>query len=205
MRTPLDNWQGVARSYRFGDPTSYSPRHLGVDYIVPTGTPVYAPADGQIIVSSYFNEGGNTIWYAFGSMVMRCLHLNVLRPKGFYHEGQIIGYTGNTGQTSTGPHLHLDLSRNAVDLNNFNNFVDPDLYFAPVMGETESMKITDQNINDLYIAIYRRSADPSGRAYWIGRDIMEFVKAAPQQSEWKIYTTLLQAGKLIEDFGRRNP
>jgi murein DD-endopeptidase MepM/ murein hydrolase activator NlpD len=203
MRPPLDNWNAVVRSYRFGEPTFYSPRHLGVDYVVPTGTPVYAPSDGRITVAQYFSEGGNTVWYAFDGVVMRCLHLSTMRPPGFYREGEIIGYTGNTGR-STGPHLHLDISRNAVDLYNFNNFIDPDLYFVPVAGDTNTMKITEQNINDLYIAIYRRPADLSGKAYWIGRDVMEFVKAAPQQAEWKIYTTLLQAGKLIEEFGRTN-
>lgn len=202
MRPPLDNWNSVVRTYRFGDPTFYSPRHLGVDYAVPTGTPVYAPADGSITVAQYFIEGGNTIWFAFDGVVMRCLHLSSMKPRGSYREGQIIGTTGNTGR-STGPHLHLDISRNTVELNNFNNFIDPDAFFAQT-GETDTMKITDQNINDLYIAIYRRPADPAGRAYWIGRDVMEFVKAAPQQAEWKIYTTLLQAGKLIEDFGRNN-
>jgi murein DD-endopeptidase MepM/ murein hydrolase activator NlpD len=202
MRPPLDNWNTLPRGYRFGDPTFYSPRHLGIDYTVPTGTPVYAPADGQLTVASAFPEGGNTIWFVFSGVTMRCLHLATMKPRGFYRQGDIIASTNNTGR-STGPHLHVDISRGSVDLNNFNNFIDPDAFFAQA-GETDTMKITDQNINDLYIAVYRRNADPSGRAYWIGRDIMDFIKAAPQQAEWKIYTTLLQAGKLIEDFGRNN-
>ena len=202
MRQPLNNWDLIPRGYRFGVPTSYSARHLGVDYAVPKGTPVYAPTDGQITVSSSFPEGGNTIWFAFSNLIMRCLHLRQLSLKTFYREGDIIAYTGNTGR-STGPHLHIDLSRDRVDLNNFNNFIDPDVFFA---GSTidETMKITDQNVNDLYLAVFRRPADEAGRRYWIGRDVMEFIKMAPQQTEWRIYTPLIQAGKLVEEFGRNN-
>lgn len=192
----------MARSYRHGVPTFYSARHLGVDCLVPEGTPVYAPTDGRITVARAFPQGGNTIWFAFSNIIMRCLHLSRMGAITQYREGDIIAHTGNTG-LSTGPHLHLDLSRNTVDLNNFNNFIDPDAYFVE-STIAESMKITEQNINDLYLAVFRRPADPAGRAYWIGREMMEFIKAAPQQTEWKIYTPLLQAGKLIEEFGRNN-
>lgn len=135
MIYPLKNWQKIKRGYRFGDKTWYSPHHLGVDYIVSEGTPIYAPINCQIIVSGKFLQGGDTIHVAFndpeyGKLIMRCMHLSKLLPKGNYNEGDILGYTGNTGKYTTAPHLHLDLSKEKVVIRDFKNFIDPDKYFA---------------------------------------------------------------------------
>jgi len=135
MIYPLKNWQEIKRGYKFGEKTFYSLRHLGVDYIVSEGTPIYAPINCQIIVSGNFPHGGNTINVSFddseyGKLVMRYMHLSKLLPKGNYNEGDILGYTGNTGKYTKGPHLHLDCSKEKVIIKNFNNFIDPDKYFA---------------------------------------------------------------------------
>lgn len=129
MRKPLDNWDNLKRTYRHGAPTTYSLRHFGVDYAVPIGTPIYAPFDGSNIVAQSFLKGGNTLWFKFENKIMRCMHLRDLPTTGIYKEGDVIGYTGNTGSLTTGPHLHLDISKNNVDLTNFYNFLDPDKFF----------------------------------------------------------------------------
>jgi murein DD-endopeptidase MepM/ murein hydrolase activator NlpD len=134
MTYPLKNWEKAKRGYIFGQKTFYSSRHLGVDHIVPEGTPVYAPFDSEIVFSGTGVQGGNTIWVKFsdellGWLVMRCMHLSKLMPKGKYKEGDIIGYTGNTGKFTSGPHLHTDISRQKVQINNFKNFIDPEKYF----------------------------------------------------------------------------
>lgn len=134
MQYPLKNWQSAKRGYNFGDKTFYSDHHLGVDIIVPEGTDILAPADSEIIFSKEGEQGGNTIWVAFqdklyGYLVMRCMHLRKLTPKGKYQEGEVIGHTGNTGKFTQGPHLHLDISRGKVSIKDFNNFIDPEEFF----------------------------------------------------------------------------
>lgn len=134
MRYPLKNWKQLKRGYGFGEPTFYSSHHFGADYIVPEGTPVYAPASCEIIVAADFPEGGKTIHVQFrtqqyGLVVMRCLHLSKFAEPGKYKAGEIIGYTGNTGKLTRGPHLHLDISRKIVDPQNTANFIDPEKFF----------------------------------------------------------------------------
>lgn len=45
------------RGYRFGEKTFYSDFHLGTDYIVPPGTPIFAPAACEISLAGNFPEG----------------------------------------------------------------------------------------------------------------------------------------------------
>lgn len=129
---PLKNWFTLKRTYRHGDKTFYSDRHLGSDLLCPEGVSVFAPADGEIIVSDSFPQGGQTIHFKFTYnnqiYVMRCLHLSERMPLGGYRMGEKIGKTGNSG-LSTAPHLHIDMSHNKVDLKDFNNFIDPETFF----------------------------------------------------------------------------
>lgn len=134
MRYPLKNWKKIKRGYKFGEKTFYSARHLGTDYLVPSGTPVFAPMNCEVMRAGNFPEGGNTIHVSFskrgqGKLVMRCMHLSKMSAKGKYGAGEILGYTGNTGRLTKGPHLHLDLSRNKVMTKNFQNFTDPERFF----------------------------------------------------------------------------
>lgn len=142
MRYPLENWGEIKRGYKFGQKTFYTEHHLGVDYIVPVGTIVYAPADCEIIVSGNFTEGGNTLHVRIddqecGRLIMRFMHLRELSAKGVYKKGDVLGYTGNTGKYTTGPHLHLDISEKVVKIKEFNNFIDPDEFFAQRNNDVE--------------------------------------------------------------------
>jgi putative endonuclease len=137
MQYPLKNWEQIKRGYRFGEKTFYSPHHLGTDYIVPKGTPVFAPCKCKIVKAGIFPQGGKTIHAKFaskefGKLVMRCMHLEKMSPAGEYEEGDILGLTGNTGELTKGPHLHIDLSRGSVNLKDFKNFLDPDKFFSSV-------------------------------------------------------------------------
>ena len=129
MKPPIDNYFGVKRGYKFGQPTSYNNRHIGIDLIVPVGTPCYAVADGNITLSYTGPKGGNIVEYKVGSLIFRYLHLSRRMEMGAYKEGDVIGFTGNTGTQTTGPHLHFDISHRRVDISNFQNFCDPDAYF----------------------------------------------------------------------------
>ncbi|XLZ69125.1 M23/M56 family metallopeptidase [Massilia sp. SR12] len=93
-------------------------RHGGMDFAAPRGTPIVAPADGVVTVSTN-RYMGETKW----GEVMVIEHANGLRSLYAHMEkrqlkegarvaaGQQIGTSGASGKV-TGPHLHLEVSRN---------------------------------------------------------------------------------------------
>jgi murein DD-endopeptidase MepM/ murein hydrolase activator NlpD len=85
--------------------------HAGVDIPGPTGTPIYATADG--IVSNADRQGGygNMVEINHGKGIStRYGHLSkiIVTANGRVRRGQIIGLMGSTGR-STGPHLHYEV------------------------------------------------------------------------------------------------
>ena len=143
MIYPLRDWKTLPRGYLFGQPTSYNAHHIGVDLVCDVGTKVYAPVAG-IASSSIGPEAGRQIQLKADGKILRFLHLSVVVKTGAVNEGDLIGLTGNTGTNTTGPHLHFDISKNNLDLNNFANFVDPELYLRVHM----EMQITGVNYTD---------------------------------------------------------
>lgn len=110
LRYPLDRLH-VTSPYgtRIHPITGQRKAHHGIDYGNPSGTPVYAVAEGVVTVSGYDEFSGNKIairhrdnsesWY---------MHLSA-RGVGVGAKvapRQVIGRVGSTGR-STGPHLHF--------------------------------------------------------------------------------------------------
>jgi hypothetical protein len=90
------------------------PDHFGLDLSAYVGTPVYALADG--IAYGRVQEGGfgryvriETPEAKFYSAHLDTIVVGEGQP---VKRGAIIGYSGNTGN-STGPHLHVEVRRNA--------------------------------------------------------------------------------------------
>ncbi|ANJ66479.1 hypothetical protein A9404_02975 [Halothiobacillus diazotrophicus] len=85
--------------------------HKGQDLAAPTGTPVYAPADGVVAYSGYEKGYGNLIEIDHGfGFTTRYGHLSkMLVSKGqVVTKGTKIATIGDTG-LSTGPHLHFEV------------------------------------------------------------------------------------------------
>lgn len=83
--------------------------HLGIDYAAPTGTPVYAAADGKVSFSGWKGGYGNHIRITHGGAYTTFYgHLHRInkgiRSGAMVKQGQMIGTVGSTG-ISTGPHL----------------------------------------------------------------------------------------------------
>ena len=81
--------------------------HYGVDIASPSGTPVYAPADGRITLVRDLYFSGWTIVMAHGLGVNSSfLHLDetMVKTGTFVKRGAVIGTIGSTGR-ATGPHL----------------------------------------------------------------------------------------------------
>ena len=82
----------------------------GIDYATGMNTPIPAPIAGRLENRPDNGNGfGNYIRFHHGNgFIDEYLHLNSFVGEGNYAQGQIIGYTGNTGN-STGPHVHWHL------------------------------------------------------------------------------------------------
>lgn len=99
--------------------------HSGLDFAVPRGTPIEAPADGVVtIVGDYFFNGRTVfIDHGQGFITMYCHLDSVMVEKGQeVKRGQVLGRVGATGR-ATGPHLHWNVSLNG-------NRVDPAIFLA---------------------------------------------------------------------------
>jgi hypothetical protein len=124
--------QRIISGLRFGQKPWYGSKHLGDDYRA-NYEPVYAPFNGTIINAFYGSEGGNTIWFKpdHDNVCIRLMHLKSFVVKtGHVSAGQQIAVSGNTGLFTTGPHLHVDITRNwsGTFWKDFNNFIDPETY-----------------------------------------------------------------------------
>lgn len=79
-----------------------------------TGTPVHAPADGQITVSGWDRAGGWRLHIALPFDELYLAHFAGYAPGIAYgsrvRKGQVIAYMGSTGDSGS-PHVHLS-SRN---------------------------------------------------------------------------------------------
>lgn len=85
--------------------------HKGIDLAMPTGTPVYATADGVVSKAEWFSSYGLYISLEHGAAIQtRYGHLSRLNVASGQKvtKGDIIGYVGSTGR-STGPHLHYEV------------------------------------------------------------------------------------------------
>ena len=92
--------------------------HRGVDYAAPIGTPVRATADGKILTVGSSGGYGNLVEIRHGDIYSTLYgHLSRfasgLKRDSFVHQGQIIGYVGQTG-LATGPHLHYEFRINGI-------------------------------------------------------------------------------------------
>lgn len=110
MRFPL-NIQ-VLGGYDYGQKTTYNDHHLGVDWKAKF-EPLYAPCDGIIFNISEGPEAGKAIQFRpqGEKRIIRWVHLSkiLVINTQMVKEGQQLAVTGNSGATTTGPHLHEDM------------------------------------------------------------------------------------------------
>ncbi|MFZ0318101.1 MAG: M23 family metallopeptidase [Candidatus Sulfotelmatobacter sp.] len=118
--TPDREWSGtfaapadaaisdVFGSQRIFNGKTSSP-HLGLDFRVPSGTPVAAMNDGTVLLARPLYFEGNFVVIDHGQGLLTLyLHLSEFKVKEGDHvkRGQEIGLSGGTGR-ATGPHLHV--------------------------------------------------------------------------------------------------
>jgi len=93
--------------------------HQGLDFRVPTGTPVEAANDGRVILAQPLFFEGNFVVIDHGQGLLTLyLHLSkfLVKEGDDVKKGQLIALSGGTGR-ATGPHLHLAVRWQGVYLN----------------------------------------------------------------------------------------
>lgn len=97
--------------------------HYGTDIASGCGDPQYAAADGTVFFTSYEGSGGNTVKINHGVIsssswitVYRHMTQFAVSPGQWVTKGQLIGYTGATGNV-TGCHVHFEIWKNGSSVN----------------------------------------------------------------------------------------
>lgn len=99
--------------------------HAGLDFAAPSGTPIYATADGTVQIAGFNTDGyGNKVvinhGYGYQTLYGHMVRIKA-RAGQRVKRGEVIGYIGSTGK-STGPHCHYEVIKRGSK-------VDPVYYF----------------------------------------------------------------------------
>lgn len=93
-------------------------RHYGIDYHLPENTDILAATDGTVTRTFKNQLGGKVLeiqesnqryyqWY---------MHLNdfKVKPGDVVKAGDVVAKSGNTGERTTGPHLHFQRMKDGI-------------------------------------------------------------------------------------------
>jgi hypothetical protein len=142
--------------------------HTGVDYGMPEGTPLYAVKSGFCYYATD-SWGGKYMDIKTGNELYRYVHLSMFNIPANYKdvkEGDIIGYSGNTGN-STGPHLHFEMRINNVP-------IDPVNFISQEKSKMDEILNT---INNLYTKVTELETKLDGVSTSVNRlEDKEFLK-----------------------------
>lgn len=102
-------------------------RHYGTDVVAKANAKVAAVLDGVIIFTDWTVKTGNVIQIQHANDLVSVYKHNstLLKQQGDYvRAGEVIAVVGNTGEETSGPHLHFELWRAGNPLNpeNFMKF-----------------------------------------------------------------------------------
>ncbi|MDP4468823.1 M23 family metallopeptidase [Staphylococcus hyicus] len=105
-------------TYAYGLKFNGDNRHYGIDYRLPENTDVLAATDGTVTRTFKNQFGGNVLeiqesnrryyqWY---------MHLNTfkVKPGDVVKAQEVIAQSGNTGEQTTGPHLHFQRMKDGI-------------------------------------------------------------------------------------------
>lgn len=96
-------------TYRVGGGLNSYPGHTGQDFPVPTGTPVYAAISGMARSIDLGGRSYGRYVRILGANGVEAIsaHLSRALANGYVSAGQLIGFSGSSGNSS-GPHLHQE-------------------------------------------------------------------------------------------------
>jgi murein DD-endopeptidase MepM/ murein hydrolase activator NlpD len=86
--------------------------HLGIDIVAPKGSVIKAVRSGTVILSSWSSDTGHMIGIQHDNNLITWYKHNSARLKNTgdrVESGEAIAIIGNSGEMSSGPHLHFEL------------------------------------------------------------------------------------------------
>jgi murein DD-endopeptidase MepM/ murein hydrolase activator NlpD len=101
-------------------------QHFGIDIVAPKNEAIKATLDGTVIFAEWTVETGHVIQLQHNDNIVSIYkHNSVLHKKVGDHvkAGEVIAIVGNSGELTSGPHLHFELWYNGIAIN-------PEFYMA---------------------------------------------------------------------------
>lgn len=122
---PFPQWDTVTQAYGVKNKTLYplTGLHWGTDFATPIATPIKAMKSGKVTRTGHLpNSLGYWFEFLMDDKYYVFCHLQDTVEIGSYAQGEIIGYTGNTGYTK-GVHCHVEgwyqpMDRSKMNKNN---------------------------------------------------------------------------------------
>ena len=125
---------GDRRVYQYSNGKTDTTVHAGIDYGVPTGTPVRACAAGKVILAKPRIVTGNSVVIEHAPGIYSLYyHMSkiVVAEGAMVQAGTLLGESGSTG-LATGPHLHWEIRVSGES-------ADPDICIARPLLDKEAI------------------------------------------------------------------
>ena len=110
---------GDRRVFEYTDKKTSTSLHYGIDYGVPTGTPVHSCAEGKVVLAeNRISTGWSVVIEHLPGLYSLYYHLDLLgvNEGQYVKQGERLGLSGATG-LATGPHLHWEIRLNMEAVN----------------------------------------------------------------------------------------
>ena len=109
------------------DPYSIQDKHYAVDVVTSRNAPIKSIADGRVIFAEWTAETGYVIIikHSYGLISAYKHNASISKSQGdMVRAGEVIATAGNTGELTTGPHVHFELwnEGNPVDPSEYIDF-----------------------------------------------------------------------------------
>lgn len=95
-------------------------KHFGIDIVAGPNEVIKSALDGTVVIASFTSETGYVIGVQHNNNIFSFYKHNsaLLKNVGDYVKaGEVLAIIGNTGEFSTGPHLHFELWYNGSPVN----------------------------------------------------------------------------------------
>jgi len=94
--------------------------HIGIDIAAPKGSPIKATADGVVLFAGYTLDEGNVIIIGHKHKIYSVYKhnlTNLCSEMEFVVKGQVIALLGNTGEITSGAHVHFEIWKDYKPVN----------------------------------------------------------------------------------------
>ena len=108
------------------EPYNLEDKHFAVDIVVAKDSPIKATADGVVVFAEWTATTGCVIIieHSYGLISVYKHNASLTKAQGdLVKAGEVIATGGNSGELSTGPHLHFELWNDGYPINP-TNFID---------------------------------------------------------------------------------